>query len=171
MFIDFRGYAAGFIVSGRVDLTADRLTDQLNRDASLELADVTLESLVDGRTVTIDQLALEPRELFAAKALGPRGDAAQRIVTVQHRLQAQIGPYNVLGRLHAEPGVSPLESVLRRWPMIPLTEATIAYVIGGVLEIRDGGTIIINRELATWVRDPEADEQTLATTEVLAAAR
>jgi len=55
--------------------------------------------------------------------------------------------------------------------MIPLTEATIAYVIGGVLEIRDGGTIIINRELATWVRDPEADEQTLATTAVLAAAR
>ena len=171
MLIDFRGYAAGFIVSARVDLTADRLTDQLNRDAPLDLAEVTLESLVDGRTVTIDQLILEPRELFAAKALGPRGDAAQRIVTVEHRLQAQIGPYNVLGRLHAEPGLSAMESVLSRWPMIPLTEATIAYVIGGVLEVRDAGTIIINRELATWVRDPEADEQTLATTAVLAAAR
>src|SRR3989304_5982855 len=69
------------------DPPADRLADQLNRDASLELADVTLESLVDGRTVTIDQLVLEPRELFAAKALGPRGAAAQRIVTVQPRLQ------------------------------------------------------------------------------------
>lgn len=170
MLIDFRGYAGGFIVSGRMDLTADRLTDQLDRDENLELSNVTLESLVDGRTVTIDQLALAPRELFAAKAIGPRGDAALRIVTVQHRLQAQIGPYNVLGRLHAEPGVSPLESVLRRWPMIPLTEATIAYVIGGVLEVRDGDTIIINRELATWVHDPDADGET-ETTAVLSGAR
>src|SRR3972149_5006394 len=73
--IDFRGFAGGFIVSARMDLTAGRLTDQLNRDASLELSDVTLESLVDGRTGTIDQLVLEPRQLFAAKGPGPRGEA------------------------------------------------------------------------------------------------
>lgn len=168
MLIDFRGYAAGFIVSGRVDLTADRLTDQLNRDREYELTDVCLESLLDGHRVTVSDMVLRQEELFVAKALGPRGDWAQRIVTVEHRVQAQIGPYNVLGRLHAEPGLTALESVLRRWPMIPLTEATIAYVIGGVLEVRDCGTVIVNRELASWVRDPEADELARTTTQALA---
>ena len=40
--------------------------------------------------------------------------------------------------------------------MVPLTDATIAYVVGGVLEIVDAPTLIINRELAAWYR--EADE-------------
>jgi hypothetical protein len=41
--------------------------------------------------------------------------------------------------------------------MLPLTDATIAYVIGGILEVRDAATILINRDLATWVRDEESD--------------
>ena len=39
----------------------------------------------------------------------------------------------------------------------PLTDATIAYVVGGVLEVVDAPTLIINRELAAWYR--EADEE------------
>ena len=41
--------------------------------------------------------------------------------------------------------------------MVPLTDATIAYVIAGLLEVRDCPTLIINRELASWLRDAEAD--------------
>ena len=41
--------------------------------------------------------------------------------------------------------------------MVPLTDATIAYVVGGVLEVVDAPTLIINRELAAWYR--EADEE------------
>lgn len=169
MLIDFRGYAADYIVSAHIELTADRLTDLLNRDEAFELSDVAVESLLDGRAVRVTDMVLPRRELFAARALGPRGDPTQRIATVEHRLQAQIGPYNILGRLHAEPGRSVLQGVLERWPMIPLTEATIAYVIGGVLEVRDGGTIIINRELASWIRDPEADQAIIETVTALAA--
>jgi hypothetical protein len=40
--------------------------------------------------------------------------------------------------------------------MVPLTDATIAYVVAGVLEVVDAPTLIINRELAAWYR--EADE-------------
>ena len=41
--------------------------------------------------------------------------------------------------------------------MVPLTDATIAYVVGGILEVRDAATILINRELANWVRDEETN--------------
>ena len=41
--------------------------------------------------------------------------------------------------------------------MVPLTDATIAYVVDGVLEVVDAPTLIINRELAAWYR--EADEE------------
>lgn len=37
--------------------------------------------------------------------------------------------------------------------MLPLTDATIAYVIGGILEVRDAPTILVNDDLASWVRN------------------
>ena len=37
--------------------------------------------------------------------------------------------------------------------MVPLTDATIAYVVGGILEVVDAQTLIINRELASWYRE------------------
>ena len=40
--------------------------------------------------------------------------------------------------------------------MVPLTDATIAYVVGGVLEVVDAPTLIINRELAAWYREANA---------------
>ncbi len=40
--------------------------------------------------------------------------------------------------------------------MVPFTDATIAYVIAGILEVRDVPTLVINRELASWLRDAEA---------------
>ena len=83
--------------------------------------------------------------------------AAALDATEQHRLQAQIGPYTVLGRLHAPPGTEALSSLGEREVMVPLTDATIAYVIAGILEVRDCPTLIINRELASWLRDAEAD--------------
>jgi hypothetical protein len=77
--------------------------------------------------------------------------------TTRHRLQAQLGPYNVLGRIHTGPGETVPGSVSSRGPMVPLTDATIAYVVGGILEVRDAATILINRELANWVRDEETN--------------
>ena len=161
MLIEFTGYSADCLISGQLELTAPRLTDMLNEAPNIRLTDVVLESLVDARRITVATYTLHRDELYAVKVTGPRGSKALRISTVPHRVQAQIGPYNVLGRLNAAPGEEPLPSMATRGVMLPLTDATIAYVVGGILEVRDASTVIINRELAAWVRaanfemDPE----------------
>jgi hypothetical protein len=159
MLIDFQGYSADCLISGRLELTAPRLTDMLNDEPTLHLTEVVLEGLADARRITVASYTVHRDEIYAVKVTGPRGSKALRIITVPHRVQAQIGPYNVLGRLNAAPGAAPIKSMETRGTMLPLTDATIAYVVGGILEVRDATTVIINRELASWVRatDTESD--------------
>src|SRR6476659_1520429 len=144
MQIEFMGYTADCLISGHLELTAHRLTDMLNDEPTIGLTDVVLEGLADARRITVASYVLHRDELYAVKVTGPRGSKALRIVTVLHRVQAQIGPYNVLGRLNAAPGAPPFKSMETRGAMLPLTDATIAYVVGGILEVRDASTIIIN---------------------------
>ena len=157
MLIEFKGYAEDCIVSGRLDLTAPRLTDMLNDRSAIRLREVTLESLVDGVAIQVPTFTMHRDDLCAAKASGPRGAAHLRVATVIHRVQAHLGPYNVLGCLHTHPPDTLVTSLGGRGPMLPLTDATIAYVIGGILEVRDVSVVLINRELASWVRDAESD--------------
>jgi hypothetical protein len=159
MQIEFTGYTADCLITGQLELSAPRLTDMLNDEPTLHLTDVVLEGLVDARRITVATYTLHRDELYAVKVTGPRGSKALRIITVPHRVQAQIGPYNVLGRLNAAPGDAPIKSMESRGCMLPLTDATIAYVVGGILEVRDASTVIINRDLASWVRaaDPDAE--------------
>ena len=167
MLIEFTGYSADCLISGQLELTAPRLTDMLNEEPTVHLTDVVLEGLADARRISVATYTLHRDELYAVKVTGPRGSKALRITTVPHRVQAQIGPYNVLGRLNAAPGFAPIKSIQSRGTMLPLTDGTIAYVVGGILEVRDATTIIINRDLASWVRatDPELEtaEAVLAT--------
>ena len=67
------------------------------------------------------------------------------------RMQLSIGPYMVLGRLHSQRGLDPMQAVLQREPMIPLTSATIAYTLAGTIVARDVGTVIVNRLLVDWI--------------------
>jgi hypothetical protein len=157
MLIDFTAYSADCLISGRLDLTAPRLTDMLNSQPTLHLTDVVLEGLVDAGRISVASYTLRRDEVYAVKVTGPRGSPELRTVTVPHRVQAQIGPYNVLGRLNAAPGAAPLKSMATRGAMLPLTDATIAYVVAGILEVRDASTIIINRDLAAWVRAADTD--------------
>jgi hypothetical protein len=158
MHVEFRGYGVDFIVVGRIELTGSRLTDTVNEVRTIELQDVVLEGLDGLARVSVERYGIPSDELLAMAASGPRGSRRHRLPTTAHRLQAQLGPYNVLGRLHTRHG----RSVRRRFwsggPMLPLTDATIAYVIGGILEVRDLPAIIINRDLASWVRDEEAGQ-------------
>ncbi len=152
MLVAFRGYGIDFIVTGRVELRADRLTDLVNESETIELREVVLEGLHDLARVVVPDYSIRRDELLAVKVAGPRGARLWRVPTTRHRLQAQIGPYNVLGRLHTPSGDSVAHRLSSSGPMLPLTDATIAYVIGGILEVRDAATILINRELASWVR-------------------
>ena len=157
MLIDFTGYSADCLISGTLELTAPRLTDMLNEQPTIRLTDVVLEGLEDARRIEIPTYTLMRDEIYAVKVTGPRGSKALRISPCPHRVQAQIGPYNVLGRLNTAPGATPMSSSKTRGVMLPLTDATIAYVVGGILEVRDASTVIINRELASWVRAADAE--------------
>ena len=66
-------------------------------------------------------------------------------------MQLSIGPYIILGRLHAPPGQDPMKNVLQREPMIPLTGVTMAYTMAGAAVARDLGTVIVNRHQVEWI--------------------
>ena len=110
------------------------------------------------------EFTIERSQLCAVRATGPRGSRALRIATAPHRLRAQIGPYTVLGRLHEPPGVDALATFTQRDLMVPLTDATIAFMVGGILDVRDWATLVINRELASWYQPAEGDDAVGGTT-------
>ncbi len=158
MQVEFRGYGVDFIVVGSVELRGSRLSDMVNEVETIDLHGAVLEGLEDMARVDVAQYSIRRDELLAIAAPGPRGSHHRRLATTGHRVQAQLGPYNVLGRLHTRHGGSVRRRLGMGGPMLPLTDATIAYVIGGILEVRDLPTVLINRELASWVRDEEADQ-------------
>ena len=161
MFIDFTGFAGDCVINGKLDLRAPRLTDQLNAHPLVHLVDVELEGLGDARRVSSAEFTIERSELCAVRVTGPRGSRALRIATAPHRLRAQIGPYTILGRLHEPPGVDALATFEQRDLMVPLTDATIAFMVGGILDVRDWSTLVINRELASWYRAVDGNEAPL----------
>ncbi|TFG69083.1 MAG: hypothetical protein E4H24_01790 [Thermomicrobiales bacterium] len=154
MHITFTGFAGDCLISGQLDLDGERLTDHLNAHPTLTLEDVVLEGL-DGGRVSTDTFTIERSQLCAAVATGPRGAKARRFPTDERRIQAQIGPYAILGRYHGHVGATNLRSFFERDPMVPLTDATIAYVVDGILDVQDAPVLIINRDLAAWYRDPD----------------
>ena len=154
MRIGFIGFAGDCLISGQLDLQGERLTDHLNAQPLVTLDDVILEGLAGGR-VDVVTFTIERSQLCAVLATGPRGAPTLRVPTDDRRIQAQIGPYAVLGRYHGLVGATSLRSFSDRDPMVPLTDATIAYVVDGILEVRDAPVLIVNRDLATWYRDPD----------------
>ncbi len=152
--IEFIGFAGDCLISGRFDLRAKRLTDQLNAESTVALEDVVLEGL-DGHRVTAPTFTIDRSQLCAVVGRGPRGQRVMRIPTEKRRLQAQIGPYVALGRYHGPLGATSLRNFTEREPMVPITDATIAFSVGGILEVRDAPTLIVNRELAVWFREAE----------------
>lgn len=157
MLIDFVGYSADCLLSGKVDLTAPSLADMLNDTPVVQLTNVVLEDLADALRITAGTYTLHRDDIYAVRQAGPSGSCVRRAGTVRRRLQAQIGPYNVLGRLNGMPGPMPMSGPELRGPMLPLSDATIAYVVGGILEVRDVSLMLINRDLLSWVR--AADEE------------
>jgi len=155
--IEFIGFSGDCIVTGQLELNADRLTDELNAADSFRLANVTLEDLGDGHVIELAELIVDQADLFAALATGPRGNIARRIRTRTVRMQLSLGPYIVLGTLHTHPGADPMISVMRRSPMVPLTNATIAFARSGFVVARDVEALLVNRNLADQIR-PTGDE-------------
>lgn len=155
--IEFIGFSGDCTIHARLTMFGDRLTDMLNEQARYTLSRVQLTSLADGHVVEVDSLPIERADLHAVVATGPRGTEKRRVKLEPTRMQVGIGPYVILGQLHSAPGVDPMTSVLRREPMLPLTNATIAFTRAGQVVAEDVAAIIVNREVVEWIV-PTADE-------------
>jgi hypothetical protein len=156
--LEFAGYAEDCRIFGFLRLDAERLSDFLNAHERLRLVDVLAVALDGSRGVPADELWVTRGELLAVRASGPRGNAGRRGRTRLYPITARCGPYEVHGYLHGPPGGDPIRQLRRRPPMVPLTEAWIAYQAAGQDHRARVGTIIVNRELLDWVR-PALDEE------------
>ncbi|MEA2653239.1 MAG: hypothetical protein QOI37_466 [Chloroflexota bacterium] len=157
--IDFVAFAEDCLISGKMTMFGERLTDFMNGQERFRVHHLECESLEDGHLVALDSVSLERRDLLAVVANGPRGSEKQRIPLQTNRLQLSIGPYLILGHVHTAPGSDAMTAVLKREPMIPLTDVTIAYELAGSIVARDVPTIIVNRLLVDWI-SPTSDAAT-----------
>ena len=158
--VEFQGFGSDCTIAGRITMFGERLTDFLNGQERFHLHKLEFQSLEDGHVVPLDSISIERADLLCVVGTGPRGSEKQRVRRDETRMQVAIGPYIILGRLHTRPGQDPMKSVLQREPMIPLTNATIAYTMAGVTVLRDVPTIIVNRLEVDWI-SATADEATL----------
>ncbi len=156
--VEFAAYAEDCRIFGFLRLDAERLSDALNEHARLELSDVLVVALDDGRGREEHALIVERDELLAVRAAGPRGNPARRGRTRPYPVTLQTGPYTIHGHLHTLPGADPMQLLRRRKPMVPLTEAWIEYTAAGETHRARVGTIIVNRPLLDWIRPSRDDE-------------
>ena len=141
---------------GWVRLETARLTDLLNAHPSITLRNAEVEHLADGRTEPVDALQLSRHLLLAVQATGRVGDPALRRRTRLHPVAVQLGSYLLAGFLHAAPGVTALEELASRPPMVPLTDAWLEHWVSGRPNRQWVGTMIFNRHLADRI-EPLAD--------------
>jgi hypothetical protein len=149
--VDFVAYAQDCVLSGRVRLSADRMTDLLNEHEEVRLVDVMVQRLEDAGAVEALEVMIRRDEILFVHAAGPRGEAARRRRTLIHPLEMQLGPYRVRGFLHALPGSPPLVALRHRLPMVPLTDAWVEYDDGVQHHQHHVGAIVVNRERIDWI--------------------
>ena len=158
--IDFLAFAADCTITGKMTMFGDRLSDFLNGQERFRVHHIECESLEDGHRVPVDSISIERDDLLAVVGTGPRGNEKQRVALQTARIHVSIGPYLILGRLHTNAGADAVASVLKREPMLPLTNVTIAYEVAGAIVARDVPTVIVNRLLVDWI-SPTTEAATL----------
>jgi hypothetical protein len=143
MQIPFTAYAADCTVSGEVELRTDRLSDFLASTTEFEVGHPAFRALEDGRQVTAASCAVGRDDLYVILATGPRGLAERRVWTRQHPVRARVGPYVVIGSLHAPPTIDPLRSADRR-SIVALTSCVIGYAEAGTPVWLEAEAVLLN---------------------------
>jgi len=150
MRIEFHAYADDCTIRGTVTLASDRLTDLLSGAGEFAIEGVTFQALDDGRVLEVSSTTLDRGDLCAVTATGPRGNSQRRLRTRLQPIRAKVGPYTIVGYLHAPPTADPVVIALRR-AIVPLTAASIEYELLGrrVEEVHDG--LLLSREKIDWL--------------------
>ena len=143
MQIPFTAYAEDCTISGEVELPADRLSDFLSATTEFVVAKPSFRALDDGRLVEGDSCDVLRDDLCVVIATGPRGRPERRVWTRQHPVRATVGPYRVVGYLHAAPTIDPLRSTARR-QVVALTDSVVEYSEGGATVRIEAATILLN---------------------------
>ncbi len=143
MHIPFTAYADDCTVSGELAIRTDRLSDFLSATEEYEIASPSFRALDDGRTVTAETCAVARDDLCVILATGPRGREERRLWTRQFPVRARVGPYVVLGYLHAPPTIDPLRHTDRR-PIVALTDCTVEYTERGETVRLDAEAVLVN---------------------------
>ena len=151
--VHFDAYAADCRLYGQIELVEGRLSDQLNHTMESHVWDARLVALADGHMVATPELRVENAELCAVVANGPRGDEARRLGTRTTRVETEVGPYRVVGRVHGPPTADPFAAVLKRGAWVPLTEATVTYRRGEEDISENVATLLVNRYLMRYFRE------------------
>jgi hypothetical protein len=144
MRIPFAAYADDCTLSGGVALDTDRLSEMLSATEEFEIDGAAFRALDDGRVVEAGTAAICLDDLCVIAATGPRGRQERRLWTRQVPVRARIGPYSVVGYLHAPPTIDPYKSAERR-VIVPLTAATIEYRMDGAVAREHSEAVLLNR--------------------------
>jgi hypothetical protein len=156
--VDFVAYGEDCILSARVALAADRLTDLLNTRDAYELRDVVMHRLDGTGSAEVLEVSVPRDEILAVEASGPRGSSERRLRTRGQPVAMRVGPYQVTGRLHGAVGVDPMSALRRRAPMVPLTDAVLEFLIGGEAQRFHVGALVVNRDHVEWVTTATEDD-------------
>ncbi len=142
--VDVVAYAEDCILTGRVRLSAERVTDMLIEHDTVMLLDLMVEMLDGTADVEVKEVLVKRDEILVVQLPGPRGDPARRHRTRQDPVKIQLGRYQVVGDLHTLPGLDPVTSIRQRAAMVPLTDAWIEFDVGPVRRRQRVGAIAIN---------------------------
>lgn len=143
MQIPFTAYAEDCTVNGEVDLPGDRLSDFLASTTEFVVAKPSFRALDDGRLVEGETCDVLRDDLCVVIASGPRGRPERRVWTRQHPVRARVGPYQVVGYLHAAPTIDPLHCTDRR-QVVALTDSVVEYDEAGVTIHVEAPAILLN---------------------------
>jgi len=76
-------------------------------------------------------------------ATGTRGRAERRLWTHQHPVRARVGPYVVLGYLHAPPTIDPMHTMDHR-PVVAMTSCVVGYSDGETPVWVENEAVLVN---------------------------
>ena len=143
MHLPFTAYAEDCTLTGEVTLAADRLADLLSSTEEFEVQGAVFTALDDGRVVEAGTAEILRDDLCIVVASGPRGRVERRLWTRQHAVRVRVGPYVVLGYLHAPPTINPLRTTDRR-PIVALTACSIGYAEAGTPKWAESEAVLLN---------------------------
>ena len=159
--IEFGAYLEDCLVGARIDLPEGlRLTDYLNESDDIAMTEAALTALDDGRVVTGGDVVVPITDIHLVEASDESGGHDRRIRTRSSEVDMVVGPYRVHGYVHGPTAGDPVAGLSRRQAMIPVTSATIAFLLAGQPQIREREVVIVNRLLA-YIGTPKKSSQSV----------